>query len=109
VAELLEMTPADVAGIASFYYMFHKRSVGKYLIEVCVNYPCMLRGAEEVLEYLQQKLGISVGETTPDGRFTLREEECPCSCEFAPVMQINSETYGPLTTERIDRILQELP
>ncbi len=108
VGELLDMHPTDVAAIASFYYMFHKQPMGKYVIEVCNNLSCELQGASEMLEQLRQELGIQEGQTTADGQFTLRHQECPCYCEFAPVMQVNTETYGNLTPERIKRILADL-
>ncbi len=108
VGELLDMHPTDVAAIASFYYMFHKRPMGTYVIEVCNNLSCELQGASEVLAHLRQELGIQEGQTTEDGQFTLRHQECPCYCEFAPVMQINTETYGNLTPERVNRILTDL-
>ena len=108
VGELLDMHPTDVAAIASFYYMFHKQPMGQYVIEVCNNLSCELQGASEMLEHLRQELGIQDGQTTEDGQFTLRHQECPCYCEFAPVMQVNTETYGNLTPERIKRILTDL-
>ena len=108
VGELLDMHPTDVAAIASFYYMFHKQPMGKYVIEVCNNLSCELQGASEMLEHLRQELGVQDGQTTADGQFTLRHQECPCYCEFAPVMQVNTETYGNLTPERIKRILTDL-
>ena len=108
VGELLDMHPTDVAAIASFYYMFHKQPMGQYVIEVCNNLSCELQGASEMLEHLRQELGIQEGQTTEDGQFTLRHQECPCYCEFAPVMQVNTETYGNLTPERIKRILADL-
>ncbi|MAG35494.1 MAG: NADH-quinone oxidoreductase subunit NuoE [Dehalococcoidia bacterium] len=108
VGELLDMHPTDVAAIASFYTMFHKQPMGKHVIEVCSNLSCELRGASEILKHLRHELGIQDGQTTEDGKFSLRHQECPCYCEFAPVMQINTETYGNVTPELIDRILADL-
>ena len=108
VAELLDMHPTDVAAVASFYYMYHKQPVGKFLIEVCNNVSCELRGAEEIVDHLRSRLGIEPGETTEDGLVSLRTQECPCYCEVAPVMQVNFETYGNLTPARIDEIIAAL-
>lgn len=108
VAEVMELSPAQVGSVASFYTMFNRRPVGKYLIQVCTNVACSLLGAEHLVEHLKQKLGIGVGETTPDGRFTLLEVECLGSCGTAPVMQINDTYYENLTAEKVDQILAEL-
>ena len=108
VGELLGLTPAEVLSVASFYTLYHRRPVGKYLIQVCTNISCSLLGAEHLLEHLQRKLGIGPGETTPDGRFTLVEVECLGSCGTAPVMQINDRYYEGLTVDKVDAILAEL-
>jgi len=88
--------------------MFYRRPVGKHLIQVCTNISCSLLGAEHLLDHISRKLGIAVGETTPDGRFTLLEVECLGSCGTAPVMQVDEVYYDRLTTERIDEILGDL-
>jgi len=108
VAEVMGLSPAQVGSVASFYTMFNRRPVGKYLIQVCTNVACSLLGAEHLVDHLKQKLGIGVGETTPDGRFTLLEVECLGSCGTAPVMQINDTYYENLTAEKVDQILAEL-
>jgi NADH-quinone oxidoreductase E subunit len=108
VAEVMGLSPAQVGSVASFYTMFNRRPVGKYLIQVCTNVTCSLLGAEHLVDHLKQKLGIGVGETTPDGRFTLLEVECLGSCGTAPVMQINDTYYENLTAEKVDQILAEL-
>jgi NADH-quinone oxidoreductase subunit E len=108
VAALLEMPVAQVASVTSFYTMLNRQPVGKHLIQVCTNVSCSLLGAERIVEYLSQKLGIAVGETTPDGQFTLLEVECLGSCGTAPVMQVDDAYYENLTQEKIDRLLEQL-
>lgn len=108
VAAVMELPPAQVGSVASFYTMFNRRPVGKYLIQVCTNIACSLLGAEHIVEHLKRQLGINVGETTPDGRFTLVEVECLGSCGTAPVMQVNDTYHENLTAERVDEILAEL-
>jgi NADH-quinone oxidoreductase subunit E len=89
VAELLEVTPAEVLGTCSFYEMFKREPVGEYLVNVCTNISCLLMGGEELLEHLEHKLGIKAGSTTPDGKFTLEDVECIAACTEAPCMQVN--------------------
>lgn len=108
VGEILDLTPAEVLSVASFYTMYHRQPVGKYLIQVCTNVSCSLLGAEHLLDYIRQKLGIGVGETTPDGLFTLMEVECLGSCGTAPVMQVNDRYYEGLTREKVDQVLKGL-
>ena len=108
VAEALETSPTWVASVASFYTLLRKEPVGRYLVQVCTNLSCSLMGAQSILDYLKERLGIGVGETTPDGLFTLATVECLGSCATAPVMQINDRYYEGLTRERIDDILAEL-
>ncbi|GAB4401672.1 MAG: NADH-quinone oxidoreductase subunit NuoE [Anaerolineales bacterium] len=108
VAEVMGLSPAQVGSVASFYTMFNRRPVGKYLVQVCTNVACSLLGAEHIVEHLKRQLGINVGETTPDGLFTLLEVECLGSCGTAPVMQVNDTYYENLTAEKIDQILAEL-
>jgi len=93
---------------ASFYTMFPLKPVGKYLIQVCHNISCTLMGAEELVEYLTQKLGIKVGQTTGDKLFTLVYVECLGACGGAPMMQINDKYYEHLTREKVDKILADL-
>ena len=110
IADLLQVSMVDVQGVATFYSMFPTEPHGKYRLEVCINLSCSLNGARRCLRYLEQKLGIKAGETTPDGRFTLQGLECLAACDKAPMMHINNEimhTY--LTEEKLDQILQELP
>ncbi len=108
VAELMALPPAEVRSVASFYTMFNRRPVGKYLVQVCTNISCSLLGAAHIVEHLKGKLGIEVGETTADGLFTLLEVECLGSCGTAPMMQVNDTYYENLTAERVDEILTEL-
>ena len=108
VAELMEIPPPQVYGVATFYTMFNKEPVGKYHIQVCNNISCSLKGADGLVGYLKEKLGINVGETTPDKKFTLSTVECLGFCENAPAMQINDDYYPDLTTEKIDEILEKL-
>jgi NADH-quinone oxidoreductase subunit E len=108
VAELLELPPSHVFGAATFYTMFKKAPTGRHLIQVCSTLSCSLMGAEHVVDYLERKLGIKCGETTPDGKFTLMKVECLASCGTAPMMQINDDYYESLTEERIDEILFSL-
>lgn len=108
VAAALDTSPTWVASVASFYTMLQKEPVGTYLIQVCTNLSCSLLGAQSLVDYLCERLGIAVGETTPDGLFTLITVECLGSCATAPVMRVNEEYYEQLTPERIDDILAEL-
>jgi NADH-quinone oxidoreductase E subunit len=108
VAEMLEMPPARAAGVMSFYPMFHKAPVGKYVIQICSTLSCALCGAEEVVEYLKQKLKIDVGETTPDGKFTIEKAECIAACEGAPAIRINDTLHRYMTKARLDEILDAL-
>jgi NADH-quinone oxidoreductase subunit E len=108
VAEVMDLPPTEVASVASFYTMFNRQPVGENLIQVCTNISCSLLGAEHIVEYLKDKLGIDVGETTPDNKFTLTIVECLGSCGTAPMMQVNDTYYESLTEEKIDQILEEL-
>jgi NADH-quinone oxidoreductase subunit E len=108
VAQTLEVSPEKVGEVATFYSMLRLNPVGKYRIDVCTNLSCSLRGAEHVLERLESKLGIGLGETTADGRFSLREVECLASCGTAPCLQINEEFFENLTPGSLDQILSSL-
>ena len=108
VAKLMEQTPARVYGVVSFYTMFNMKPIGRHHIQVCRTLPCALRGAETVTAFIKQKLGISPGQTTPDGRFTLSEVECLASCGTAPIMQVNDDYYENLTEGKISEVLNSL-
>jgi NADH-quinone oxidoreductase subunit E len=108
VAELFGLSPAHVHEVVTFYTLFFQRPVGRHIVSVCHNLTCSLRGAEDVLAYLQERLGIAAGETTADGRVTLLRVECLCACEAAPMMQVDEAYVGPLDRETIDRALEGL-
>ncbi|HNY01436.1 MAG TPA: NAD(P)H-dependent oxidoreductase subunit E [Bacteroidales bacterium] len=108
VASLLGIQPIEVYEVATFYSMFRLEPAGKYVIEVCRTGPCTLAGGERILGHLCETLAIGVGETTPDGLFTLKETECLGSCGTGPTMQVNTEFYEQLTPGKIDRILEDL-
>jgi NADH-quinone oxidoreductase subunit E len=105
VAEVVGVTVDQVEEVASFYTMYYKEPVGTYVLEVCKTAPCSFMGADEIIDYISQKLGISHGETTPDGMFTLFRVECLAACHKAPVMQVNHRYYQNLTPERIDELI----
>ncbi|MBK9984728.1 MAG: NADH-quinone oxidoreductase subunit NuoE [Saprospiraceae bacterium] len=107
VAEILSIQPIEVYEVATFYSMFQLKPVGKCLIEVCRTSSCWLRGANDIVAHIEQKLGIKNGETTPDGKFTLRTVECLGSCGTAPMLQIGEKYYEDLTFEKVDQILEE--
>jgi NADH:ubiquinone oxidoreductase subunit E len=102
------LSAAHVAATATFYTMLNKKPVGSHLVQICTNIACSLLGSDHLIDHISSKLGIGVGETTPDGQFTLLEVECLGSCGTAPVMQIGDRYYEDLTVEKIDRILAEL-
>jgi NADH-quinone oxidoreductase E subunit len=108
IAEVLELPESHVFGVASFYSMFYRKPAGKTLVQVCTTSPCQLRGACEAVEIFKKKLGIEVGETTPDGEFTLLEVECMAACHEAPMAQINEDYYFQLDEAKIDEILAAL-
>lgn len=109
VAEYLRIPAMDVYEAASFYSMFELRPVGRHTIAVCSNVSCMLRGADDLIEHLQNRLGVRLGESTPDGKFYLkREEECLAACCGAPMMQVDHVYYENLTPQRVDEILDSL-
>jgi NADH-quinone oxidoreductase subunit E len=108
VAGLLNILPIEVYEVASFYTMFHLDPVGKHVIEYCRTGPCCLMGGEDVYGHLKQKLGIDTGETTADGKFTLKEVECLAACGWGPVFQIREKYYMNLTNEKVDGIIEEL-
>lgn len=108
VAEFLEVPKIAVYEIATFYSMYELKPVGKHKICVCTNVSCMLCGSEKIVQYLQTKLGVSFGETTKDGKFTLKEVECLAACGGAPAMLIGNQYFENLTPEKIDAILAKL-
>ena len=108
VAKALGIPAPRVHGVSTFYTMFSNNPVGKYHVQVCTNITCSLLGAEHIVKYLEKKLGVKLGETTPDNKFTLVEVECLGSCGTAPMMQINEDYYEDLTEQKIDEILASL-
>lgn len=108
VARRLDLTPAHVKGVVTFYTLFNKQPVGKHTVAVCKTLSCSLRGAESLLRHCEKRLGIQIGETTKDGRITLRAVECLASCGSAPMMQVGKTYYENLTIEEVDRILDRL-
>ncbi|MGD2167906.1 MAG: NADH-quinone oxidoreductase subunit NuoE [Gammaproteobacteria bacterium] len=109
VAEYLELPPIQVYEVAAFYSMFETKPVGRHNVAVCTNVSCMLRGAEDIVGHLEEKLGISLGESTADGRIYLkREEECLAACCGAPMMMVDHEYYENLTVEKVDEIVDKL-
>lgn len=107
VAEYLDMPAIAVYEVATFYSMYEIKPVGKNRIEVCTNIACQLRGSKEVVDYLEKKLDVKVGNTTKDGRFTLRSVECLGACVNAPMMQVNKDYHEKLTPEKIDSVLDQ--
>ena len=109
LANRLGLRITDIWEVATFYSMLHTKPIGKYHIQVCKTLSCKLLGSQKITEHCSKKLGIQVGETTPDGKFSLSEVECLGSCGTAPMFQINFDYYENLTTEKVDQILDSLP
>jgi NADH-quinone oxidoreductase E subunit len=109
LANRLGLRVTDIWEVATFYSMIYTEPIGKYHIQVCRTLSCKIRGAAKVTEHCSKKLGIKVGETTADGRFTLSEVECLGSCGTAPMFQLNFDYHENLTPEKIDQILDALP
>jgi NADH-quinone oxidoreductase subunit E len=108
VARLFGLSPAHVHEVVTFYTLFFRQPKGRHVVSVCHNLSCHLLGAKTIVEHLRERLGIEVGETTPDGRITLLAVECLCACEQAPMMQVDDHYEGNLTPEKVDRILEAL-
>ena len=108
IARRVGVRPIEVIEDISYYSMLHRRTIGKYNIQVCTNISCMLRGGEEILHHCKSKLGIGHKETTPDGLFSLEEVECLGACCGAPALQVNYDFYEDMTPEKIDRLIAEL-
>ncbi|MBS1734808.1 MAG: NAD(P)H-dependent oxidoreductase subunit E [Bacteroidetes bacterium] len=107
VASLLSIEPIEVYEVASFYSMYNLKPVGKYMFEVCQTGPCMVRGCDDIIAYIKEKLNINVGETTADGMFTLKTVECLGACGYAPMMQLGKHYREHLTKEKVDAIIEE--
>jgi NADH-quinone oxidoreductase E subunit len=108
VAVLLGLRPIKVREVVTFYTLFARKPLGQFHIQVCSNLSCSLSGGEKILEHLKARLGIRIGQTTPDGKYTFTEVECLGACEQAPCMMVNFDYYGNLDPEKIDRILEGL-
>jgi NADH-quinone oxidoreductase subunit E len=108
VAELVEVTPAEVYGTASFYEMFRFEPTGKYLINICATMSCALLGANELMHHAESVLGIKAGSTTPDGLFTLQHAECQAACTEAPTLQVNYRHKFRVTPESFDGLIDDL-
>ncbi len=109
VAEYLDLPNIQVYEVATFYSMFQTKPVGRHNVAICTNISCMLRGADEVVTHVENKLGIKLGESTEDGRIYLKkEEECLAACCGAPMMMVDHEYHEDLTLEQVDKILEGL-
>lgn len=108
VSKRLDLSPAHVQGVVTFYTLFNQKPVGKHQVWICRTLPCALRGSEKILEHCERRLGVHAGETTKDGAITLRTAECLASCGTAPMMQVDRDYHEDLTPERVDEILTGL-
>ena len=108
VSKRLDLSPAHVKGVVTFYTLYNQHPVGKHQVWVCRTLPCALRGAYDVIEHCEKRLGVKCGETTPDGKVTLRTAECLASCGTAPMMQVDREYHENLTPAEVDKILDRL-
>lgn len=107
VASILGITAIEVYEVATFYSMFNLQPVGKHVFEVCQTGPCMLKGSDHIIQYIKDKLGIGVGQTTTDGLFTLKTVECLGACGYAPMMQLGMHYREHLTEAKVDEIIAE--
>lgn len=107
VAKLFDLTLNEVTSVVTFYDMFYEKPVGKHLIHVCKNLSCMLRGSDELLGQLCQRLNVEPGETTADGQFTVISSECLAACDKAPMMLVDDKVVGPVNEKDLDKILSE--
>ena len=107
LAEYFNIPPADIRELMTFYTLFYSKPKGKCHIQICRTLSCALRGSEDLIHYLENKLGIKVGETTADEQFSLDHAECLGACEIAPMAQINKDFIGPLTKEKLSQVLKQ--
>ncbi|MEX6686272.1 NADH-quinone oxidoreductase subunit NuoE [Danxiaibacter flavus] len=107
VASLLSIEPIEVYEVATFYSMYNLQPVGRYTFEVCQTGPCMIKGSDDIISYIEQKLNIKPGQTTEDGMFTLKTVECLGACGYAPMMQMGKFYKEHLTKEKVDAIIDE--
>ena len=108
VSHRLDLPPAHVKGVVTFYTLFNQHKVGKHQVWICRTLPCALRGANEMLHHCEKKLGVHAGETTTDGKITLRTAECLAACAGAPMMQVDKDYHENLTPDRVDALLEKL-
>ena len=108
IGELLGLTPAEVLGTCSFYEMFKREPVGRYLVNVCTNISCQLLGGEELLEHVEERLGVKAGATTVDGMFTVEDVECIAACTEAPCLQVNYRYFHRITHAEVDVLVDDL-
>jgi NADH-quinone oxidoreductase subunit E len=108
IADRLDLSPAFVEGVTSFYTMYQRTPPGRYLVQVCTTLSCQLCGTPDLVEHLKRKLGIDFGETTEDGRFTLVDVQCLGACGEAPVVQINNDYYTGLDADALEALLDGL-
>lgn len=108
IAEILEIPPSSVREVTDFYTMFKRTKQGKYHITICSSISCHLLGSKRIADFIKERLGISPGEVTKDGIFSLEEVSCLGYCDISPVMMVNDEVYGNLTPEKVNKILREL-
>jgi NADH-quinone oxidoreductase subunit E len=108
VAKLLDVPFGHILGVVTFYTMLHQNRIGRHHIEVCTNVSCLLRGSDKIVTHLEKRLGIKMGETSKDGKWTLSEVECMGSCGTAPMFAVGDEYYENLTPEKIDKLLADL-
>ncbi len=106
VAQTLDVPPARVREVVTFYEMFHEHAEGQFHLELCTNISCHLCGGDALLEHVQSRLGIAPGQTTPDGAFSLMEAECLASCGSGPMMKVGLDYYEYLTPEAVDTLLE---
>ena len=109
VARIVEVPPAHVSGVLTFYTMYNLAPVGRHLLQFCTSISCHLAGAGPLLEHCRRRLGIDLGQTTPDGRFTLTEVECIAGCDRAPSMMVNDAYHEPMDAPKLDALLERLP
>lgn len=108
LAKIMDIPAADIVGTASFYTMFSLKPRGKHIIRICQSPPCYIMGEENILSALEKRLGIRIGETSPDGIFTLETTSCLGACGVAPVIMIDNEMYGNLTEEKVANIINKM-
>lgn len=108
IAELVDLAPAEVLGTASFYGMFKREPVGRYVVSVCTNISCLLLGGEELLEHCERTLGVKPGATTSDGMFTLEDVECIAACTDAPCLQVNYRYFLRISHDEVDALVDDL-